>query len=134
MRRALRRAAVATAVAVVTAAVAPAARAQQSEGGGTQIGGSVSSTLSLDLAQTGSTVRAVVTTTEPGSALSVAPADDRAGLSATVSGPYAPLDPAFGLALVAWDDVLAGRATTVRLKAAAPAAATVLITLSATYP
>lgn len=106
------------------------------EGGGTKVGGSVSSTLSLDLAQTGTTVRAVVTTTEPDSRLSAAPADGRAGLSATVSGPYAPLDPAFGLELVAWDDVLAGKATTLRLKSAAPSpsASTVLITLSTTTP
>jgi hypothetical protein len=129
----MRRAPLALAAALAALAGAPAAHAQ-SEDGGTQIGGSVSSTLSLDLAQTGSTVRAVVTTTEPGSALSVAPADDRAGLSAAVSGPYAPLDPTFGLGLQAWDDVLAGRATTVRLKSASSAGATVLITLSATYP
>jgi hypothetical protein len=103
-------------------------------GAGTQIGGGVSSTLSLDLAQTGSTVRAVVTTTEPGSLLSVASADGRLGLSAKLSGPYAPLDPAFGLQLVAWDDVLAGTATTLRLKSASPSASTVFITLSATTP
>lgn len=114
-------------------AIASPASADQ-EGGGTQIGGSVSSTLSLDLAQTGSTVRAVVTTTEPDSRLSAAPANGRAGLSATVSGPYAPVDPAFGLTLMAWDDVLAGRATTLHLKSASRAATTVLITLSATTP
>lgn len=119
---------------LVLLAAAPVAAPADTLGGGTQIGGSVSSTLSLDLAQTGSAVRAVVTTTEPGSGLSVAPADDRSGLSASVSGPYAPLDPAFGLALVAWDDVLAGKATTVRLKSASPTASTVFITLSATYP
>jgi hypothetical protein len=119
----------------VLLAAAPVAHADQ-EGGGTQIGGSVSSTLALDLAQTGPTVRAVVTTTEPDSRLSVASLDGRSGLSAstTASGPYAPLDPAFGLTLVAWDDVLAGKATTLRLKSAAPAASTVLITLSATTP
>ncbi|HET6510306.1 MAG TPA: hypothetical protein VFG42_26165 [Baekduia sp.] len=109
------------------------ARADE-QGGGTRIGGSVASTLSLDLRQTGATVRAVVTTTEPDSRLSVAPSDGRSGLSATVSGPYAPLDPAFGLTLVAWDDVLAGRATTLRLRSASRAASTVLITLSATTP
>jgi hypothetical protein len=115
---------------------ATASPAQQDLGSGTDIGGSVSSTLSLDLTQTGATVRAVVTATEPDASLSVAPADGRSGLSATVSGPYAPLDPLLGLTLVAWDDVLAGKATTLRLKSAAPStsASTVLITLSAATP
>jgi hypothetical protein len=99
-----------------------------------EVGGSVSSTLSLALAQSGSAVRAVVTTTEPDSRLSVAPQERRSGLSAEVSGPYAPLDPAFGLQLVAWDDVLAGKATTLHLRSASPAASTVLITLSAATP
>jgi hypothetical protein len=113
---------------------ATAAPAQDDLGAGTQIGGLVSSTLSLDLAQTGATVRTIVTTTEPESRLSVASADGRSGLSATVSGPYAPIVPAFGLTLVAWDDVLAGKATTLRLKSASPATSTVLITLSAATP
>jgi hypothetical protein len=108
---------------------APAAHADE-----TQIGGDVSSTLSLGLEQTGTTVRAVVTTTEPDSRLSVASADGRRGLSARATGLYAPLDPAFGLELFAWDDVLAGRATTLRLKSTSRSASTVLITLSATTP
>jgi hypothetical protein len=108
--------------------------ARGDEGAGTQIGAAVSSTLSLDLAQTGSTVRTVVTTTEPGSLLSVASADGRSGVSAKVSGPYAPLDPAFGLTLVSWADVLAGKATTLHLKSASRSASTVFITLSATTP
>ncbi|HEY6758755.1 MAG TPA: hypothetical protein VI318_04670 [Baekduia sp.] len=112
----------------------PAAPAQADLDSGTQIGGLVSSTLSLDLTQTGATVRTVVTTTEPASRLSVASADGRSGLSAKVSGPYAPLDPAFGLTLVAWDDVLAGKATTLRLKSTSPSTSTVFITLSATTP
>jgi hypothetical protein len=111
-----------------------AAPAQDDLDSGTQIGGLVSSTLSLDLAQTGSTVRAVVTTTEPDSRLSVASDDGRSGLSATVSGPYAPLAPAFDLTLVAFDDVLAGKATTIRLKSASAATSTVFITLSAATP
>jgi hypothetical protein len=124
------------ALAALLAASAPtAAHAGQQDGGGTQIGGEVSSTLALDLAQTGATVRATVTTTEPGSRLSVAPADGRAGLSAAAaSGPYAPIDPAFGVELVAWDDVLAGKATTLRLKSATPKPSTVFITLSAVTP
>ena len=128
MRRAL------LALALLAAAAPSAAVAQ--DGAGTLIGGSVSSTLSLDLAQTGPTVRAVVTTTEPDSRLSAAPADGRAGLSASVSGPYAPLDPAFGLTLVSWTDVLAAKATTLHLRPDSPAAApsTVLITLSTTTP
>ena len=132
MRRALL--ALAALAGAMTVATATPALAQ--DGPGTQIGGSVSSTLSLDLAQTGGTVRAVVTTTEPGSRLSAAPADGRSGLSAAVSGPYAPLDPAFGLELVAWDDVLAGKATTLQLRSASPSAlpSTVLITLSTTTP
>jgi hypothetical protein len=118
----------------VLATASPADGDQQ--GAGTPIGGSVSSTLSLDLAQTGSSVRAVVTTTEPDSRLSVASADGRSRLSAAVAGPYAPLDPAFGLDLVEWDDVLAGKATTLRLKSASHSTsiATVFITLSATTP
>ena len=105
--------------------LAAAASAQQDLDSGTKIGGDVSSTLSLGLDQTGSTVRAVVTTTEPGSRLSLAPAAvGGAGVSAKVSGPYAPVDPAFGLTLVAWDDVLAGRPTTIHLKSAAPSTAT----------
>jgi hypothetical protein len=100
-----------------------------------EIGGSVSSTLSLALAQSGAAVRATVTTTEPGTRLSVAPQSGRSGLSAELAaGPYAPLDPAFGLTLVAWDDVLAGKATTLHLKSASAAATTVLITLSAATP
>jgi hypothetical protein len=51
-----------------------------------------------------------------------------------VSGPYAPIDPAFGLTLVSWTDVLAGKATTLRLRSASHATSTVLITLSATLP
>ena len=117
-----------------TLVFAPASPAQQDLDSGTQIGGSVSSTLSLDLAQTGSTVRTVVTTTEPGSRLSVAPADGRSGLTAKAAGPYAPIDPAFGLTLFAWDDVLAGRATTLHLKSASPSTSTVFITLSAAMP
>lgn len=124
MRRALL-----TLAAAALLATASAAHADE-----TQIGGDVSSTLSLGLDQTGATVRAVVTTTEPDSRLSVASADGRSGLSARVAGPYAPLDPAFGLELVAWDDVLAGRATTLRLKSTSRSASTVLITLSATTP
>lgn len=120
--------------ALLGAAAAPSSAIAAQDGNGTLIGGSVSSTLSLDLAQTGATVRAVVTTTEPESRLSAAPADDRSGLSAAVSGPYAPIDPAFGLELVAWDDVLAGKATTLRLKTASPSPSTVFITLSATTP
>jgi hypothetical protein len=125
-----------TAVVVAFALAAPAAQAE-TEGGGTLVGGSVSSTLSLDLTETaaagaGATVRAVVSTTEPDSMLSAAPADGRTGLSATVSGPYAPIDPAFGLTLMAWDDVLAGKTTTLRLKAPAPS--TVVITLSPATP
>jgi hypothetical protein len=108
--------------------------AAPARGDETQVGGSVDSTLSLDLAQTGATVRAVVTATEPDARLSATPADGRSGLSAKVTGPYAPLDPAFGLTLVAWDDVLAGRATTLRLRSVAPSASTVLITLSTTTP
>ncbi|WP_445152549.1 hypothetical protein [Baekduia sp. Peel2402] len=133
MRRALLALAALTA-ATATAAVPSAALAQ--DGNGTLIGGSVSSTLSLDLAQTGATVRAVVTTTEPDSRLSAAPADGRAGLSAAVSGPYALLDPVFGLTLVSWTGVLAGKATTLYLKPASPMASpsTVLITLSTTTP
>jgi hypothetical protein len=119
---------------VVLSCLAAAPVRADTEGGGTQIGGSVDSTLALGVEQTGATVRAVVTTTEPGARLSVASADGRSGLSASVSGPYAPLDPAFGLTLVAWDDVLAGRATTLRLKSASRSASTVLITLSATTP
>jgi hypothetical protein len=117
-----------------TSVVVTAPPAQGDQGAGTPIGGLVSSTLSLDLAQAGSTVRAVVTTTEPGSRLSVAPADGRNGLSAKVSGPYAPLDPWFGLPLVAWDDVLAGQATTIRLKSASAPTSTVFITLGAQTP
>jgi hypothetical protein len=113
---------------------ATASPAQVEQGAGTPIGGPVSSTLSLDLAQAGATVRAVVTTTEPGSRLSVAPAAGRSGLSAKVSGPYAPLDPWFGLPLVAWDDVLAGQATTIRLKSASASTSTVFITLGAQTP
>jgi hypothetical protein len=64
----------------------------------------------------------------------VASADGRSGLSAEVSGPYAPIDPAFGLTLVSWTDVLAGKATTLRLRSASHATSTVLITLSATLP
>jgi hypothetical protein len=101
----------------------------------TEIGGSVSSTLSLGLDQSGAAVRATVTTTEPGTRLSVAPQTARSGLSAELAaGPYAPLDPAFGLTLVAWDDVLAGKATTLHLRSASAAATTVLITLSAATP
>jgi ABC-type phosphate transport system substrate-binding protein len=119
--------------AAATAAPAPAHADQ--DGGGTRIGGAVSSTLALDLAQAGDTVRATVTTTEPGTRLSVAPAGGRAGLSAAAaSGPYAPIDPAFGVTLVAWDDVLAGRATTLRLKSSTPKPSTVFITLSAATP
>ena len=130
MRRAL------LALFVLAGVSATASPATAQDGPGTQIGGSVSSTLSLELAQTGATVRAVVTTTEPDSRLSATPADGRAGLSATVSGPYAPLDPAFGLTLVSWTDVLAGKATTLHLKPASPTASpsTVLITLSTTTP
>jgi hypothetical protein len=117
-----------------TLACATPAQAQQDLGSGTDIGGSVASALSLDLAQTGSTVHAVVTATEPGSTLSAEPAGGRSGLSATVSGPYAPLDPLLGLTLVAWDDVLAGRATTLRLKSASRSSSTVFITLSAATP
>jgi hypothetical protein len=115
----------------VTALAAPAAApADQAE-----IGGSVSSTLSLALDQSGAAVRATVTTTEPGTRLSVAPQVARSGLSADVAaGPYAPLDPAFGLTLVAWDDVLAGKSTTLHLKSTSSAATTVLITLSAATP
>lgn len=121
-------------LAALALAAAPA-QAQQQEGSGTEIGGSVSSTLSLALAQSGSAVRAVVTTTEPGTQLSVASPDGRHDLTAeAATGPYAPVDPAFGLQLVAWDDVLAGKATTLRLKSASPSAATVLITLSAATP
>jgi hypothetical protein len=120
-------------VAPLVLAAAPAVHADE-PADGTQIGGSVSSTLSLGLIQTGATVRAVVTATEPGAGLSVAPAGGRTGLSATVSGPYALLDPAFGLTLVAWDDVLAGRATTLRLKAPSASTSTVFITLSAATP
>jgi hypothetical protein len=119
---------------VAAPARATASPAQDGLGAGTRIGGDVSSTLSLDLAQTGATVRAVVTTTEPNSRLSVASADGRSGLSAEVAGPYAPIDPAFGLTLVAWDDVLAGRATTLRLKSASRSTSTVFITLSAVLP
>ena len=129
MRRRVFLALIALLAALVVAVAPAAALADEAE-----VGGSVSSTLSLALAQTGSAVRAVVTTTEPDSQLSVAPQDRRSGLSAEVSGPYAPLDPAFGLALVAWDDVLAGKATTLHLKSVSPAAATVLITLSAATP
>ncbi|HWI71558.1 MAG TPA: hypothetical protein VNT55_06360 [Baekduia sp.] len=123
-----------TLLALVALVLLAASPAQGDDGNGTHIGGSVTSTLSLDLAQTGSTVRAVVTTTEPGSRLSVAPADGRSGLSATMSGPYAPLDPLLGLTLVAWDDVLAGQATTLHLKSASPSTSTVFITLSAATP
>jgi hypothetical protein len=129
MRRRVFLALIALLAALVVAAVPAGAGADEAE-----VGGSVSSTLSLALAQSGSLVRTVVTTTEPDSRLSVAPQDRRSGLSAEVAGPYAPLDPAFGLQLVAWDDVLAGQATTVRLKSASPAATTVLITLSAATP
>jgi hypothetical protein len=108
--------------------------AQDDEGAGTRIGGDVSSTLSLDLLQTGATVRAVVTTTEPDSRLSVASADGRSGLTARAAGPYAPIDPAFGLTLLAWDDVLAGRTTTLHLKSAPHSAPVVLVTLSAALP
>jgi hypothetical protein len=117
-----------------TLVCAATSQAQQDLGSGTDIGGSVASALSLDLVQTGSTVHAVVTTTEPGSTLSAEPAGGRSGLSATVSGRYAPLDPLLGLTLVAWDDVLAGRATTLRLKSASRSRSTVFITLSATTP
>jgi hypothetical protein len=123
--------------AVASSLVAAGSASADEQDGGTQIGGSVSSTLSLDLDQTGgagATVRAVVTTTEPDSRLSVAPADDRHGLSASLSGPYAPLDPAFGLQLVAWDDVLAGKSTTLHLKSASPSTSTVFVTLSAAMP
>ena len=121
-------------VLLAAAAFATASPAQDDLGAGTRIGGDVSSTLSLDLAQTGATVRTVVTTTEPDSRLSVATADGRSGLSAEVSAPYAPVDPAFGLTLVAWDDVLAGKATTLRLKSASRSTSTVFITLSAVLP
>lgn len=119
--------------AAATVAAASPARAAP-EGGGTQIGGSVSSTLSLGLDQTGATVRAIVTTTEPDATLSATPAGDRSGVSARVAGPYAPLDPAFGLTLVAWDDVLAGKATTLRLRSVSPTPTTVFITLSPATP
>src|SRR4051812_45586148 len=118
-----------TLLAVVALLVIVSPAAGDTDGAGTQIGAPVPSTLSLDLAQTGSTVRATVTTTEPGALLSATPVDGRSGLSATVSGPYAPLDPAFGLPLAAWDDVFAGLATTLHLKSASPATSTVFITL-----
>jgi hypothetical protein len=119
---------------VAALVLATTASAQDDQGAGTQIGGVVSSTLSLDLAQTGTTVRAVVTTTEPDSRLSVASADGRSGLTAKAVGPYAPIDPAFGLTLLEWDDVLAGRATTLHLKSAPHSAPVVLVTLSAALP
>jgi hypothetical protein len=122
----MRRALLATAVLL---AAAPAAHADE-----TLIGGDVSSTLSLGLAQSGAVVRTTVTSTEPDSRLSVASADGRHGLSAELTGPYAPIDPAFGLPLVAWDDVLAGQATTVRLKSASPKPSLVFITLSSAMP
>jgi hypothetical protein len=117
-----------------TLILATTSSAQDDQGAGTQIGGVVSSTLSLDLTQTGTTVRTVVTTTEPDSRLSVASADGRSGLTAKAAGPYAPIDPAFGLTLFAWDDVLAGKATTLHLKSAPHSAPVVFITLSAALP
>ncbi|MEV4418689.1 hypothetical protein AB0L40_01780 [Patulibacter sp. NPDC049589] len=104
------------------------------DGGGAQVGGSVLSTLSLDLTQTGSTVRVVSTSTEPGSGLSVTSFDGRSGLRAKVGGRYALLEPAFGLRLVTWDGIRSGQATTLHLKSGSSKPATVLVTLSAPTP
>jgi hypothetical protein len=114
--------------------LAATGRAQTDPGGGAEVGGTVPSFFSLGLEQTATSVVATITSTDAPVSLSVA-ADGAGRFDASLgSGRYNPLDPTFGLVLQRWDDVLAGRKATFRLRATSAAPSVVLVTVAAQTP
>lgn len=131
-----RRGTIAALVLLSAGPLAAAARAQEDPGGGAQVGGTVPSFFSLGLEQTASKVVATITSTDAPVALGVAGAGagSFSASTGTAASGYHPLDPAFGLVLQRWDDVLAGRQATFRLRARSAKPSVVLVTLTAQTP
>lgn len=130
-----RRGTIAALVLLSAGPLAAAARAQD-PGGGAQVGGTVPSFFSLGLEQTASKVVATITSTDAPVALGVAGAGagSFSASTGTAASGFRPLDPAFGLVLQRWDDVLAGRQATFRLRARSAKPSVVLVTLTAQTP
>ena len=139
-----RRAAIAAAAAVAALAAASAGSTARGQAPGTEVGGTVPSTLELSIDSAGTfapfgagpsthelLVRARVTSTDKAATLSIADGDVTSGprvgrLSAALSrpleirvgatGPYAPLDEISDAALVAFDGPVANTAATLRVR------------------